>query len=300
MTLQTKILALDVGGTAIKSALFDENGRILHSMEIPSEAKQGGTRLMQNVINVIDGYEGYSAIGVSVTGQVDPATGSIIFANDNVPNFTGTNVAGILRNHANVPVVVENDVNAAALGEACFGAGRDIADFLCLTYGTGIGGAIVIDGHIYRGANGVAAEIGHILTHPGGKSCTCGQQGCYEQYASTTALLAKARRIRTDIQDGRDLFEKARVYSELEKVINDWKAEVVYGLVSLVHAFNPSLIILGGGVMCHEGLVKDIQEMLLPRIMATYRGVELTSARMGNFAGIWGVYTLAKHLTEEE
>jgi glucokinase len=294
------ILALDVGGTAIKSALFDQDSRMLRSMETPSEARMGGERLMRNVMGVIGEYEGFSAIGVSVTGQVDAEAGSILFANDNVPNFTGTKVAEIIRNYAGVPVAVENDVNAAALGEAYFGAGRNSPDFLCLTYGTGVGGAIVLDGQIYRGAKGVAAEMGHILTHPDGKLCTCGQRGCYEQYASAAALVASARRIRPDIQDGRALFEKAEGDLELKKVIRDWEAEVVCGLASLVHVFNPSLVVLGGGVMSREEVVADIQEMLLERIMPMFRDVKLSGARMGNHAGIWGAYMLAKRLVEEE
>ena len=137
-----RVLALDIGGTAIKSALLDEGGQVLQEGETPSEGRRGGKRLMERAKAVIDGYTGYDAIGVSTTGQVDAREGRIIFANENVPGYSGMQVARILRTHARVPVVVENDVNAAALGEAHFGAGVGERDFLCLTYGTGVGGAI--------------------------------------------------------------------------------------------------------------------------------------------------------------
>lgn len=294
------ILALDVGGTAIKSALFENDGRISMEKETPSQAKCGGHRLMENVKTVIDGYSGYSALGVSMTGQVDSRSGKIVFANDNVPNFTGTPVADILRAHAHVPVAVENDVNAAALGEAWFGAGRGYPDFLCLTYGTGVGGAIVAGGRIYGGADGVAGEMGHILTHPDGLPCACGQRGCYEQYASMSALLRSAQSAFPQIQNGRELFEKLPEQSELAQIVAAWELEIVYGLVSLVHIFNPSLVVLGGGVMGQKSVLQGIRTLLYPRVMQSYRGVEIAGAQLGNHAGLYGAFTLARQALEEK
>ena len=292
------ILALDVGGTAIKSALFEDDGRISMEKETPSQARSGGPRLMENVKSVIDGYAGYSALGVSTTGQVDSRTGRIVFANDNVPHFTGTPVADILRAHAHVPVAVENDVNAAALGEAGFGAGRGHSDFLCLTYGTGVGGAIVVGGRVYGGADGVAGEMGHILVHPDGLPCACGQRGCYEQYASMSALLRNARAAFPDLKNGRELFERLPDSPELAQIVADWELEIVYGLVSLVHTFNPSLIVLGGGVMSQSAVLQQIRALLEPRIMQSYRGVQIAGAQLGNRAGMYGAFTLAKQALE--
>lgn len=294
------ILALDVGGTAIKSALFENDGRISMEKETPSQAKCGGHRLMENVKTVIDGYSGYSALGVSMTGQVDSRSGKIVFANDNVPNFTGTPVADILRAHAHVPVAMENDVNAAALGEAWFGAGRGYPDFLCLTYGTGVGGAIVAGGRIYGGTDGVAGEMGHILTHPDGLPCACGQRGCYEQYSSMSALLRSAQSSFPQIQNGRELFEKLPEQPELTQIVAAWELEIVYGLVSLVHIFNPSLVVLGGGVMGQKSVLQGIRTLLYPRVMNSYRGVEIAGAQLGNHAGLYGAFTLARQALEEK
>lgn len=294
-----RVLALDIGGTAIKSALLDEGGQVLQEGETPSEGRRGGKRLMERAKAVIDGYAGYDAIGVSTTGQVDAREGRIIFANENVPGYSGMQVARILRTHARVPVVVENDVNAAALGEAHFGAGVGERDFLCLTYGTGVGGAIVIDGRIYGGADGVAGEMGHILTHPEGLPCACGQRGCYEQYASTSALMRRAREVEPSLRNGRALFERFSAREDLQAIVAAWVAEVTYGLISLVHTFNPSLIVLGGGVMRQAVVVQAVRDRLYPRLMQSYRGVRLEGARLGNQAGIFGAFVLARRALEE-
>ena len=294
-----RVLALDIGGTAIKSALLDEGGQVLQEGETPSEGRRGGKRLMERAKAVIDDYTGYDAIGVSTTGQVDAREGRIIFANENVPGYSGMQVARILRTHARVPVVVENDVNAAALGEAHFGAGVGERDFLCLTYGTGVGGAIVIDGRIYGGADGVAGEMGHILTHPEGLPCACGQRGCYEQYASTSALMRRAREVEPSLRNGRALFERFSAREDLQAIVAAWVAEVTYGLISLVHTFNPSLIVLGGGVMRQAVVVQAVRDRLYPRLMQSYRGVRLEGARPGNQAGIFGAFVLARRALEE-
>lgn len=209
-------------------------------------------------------------------------------------------MADILRAHAHVPVAVENDVNAAALGEAWFGAGRGYSDFLCLTYGTGVGGAIVVGGRIYGGADGVAGEMGHILTHPDGLPCACGQRGCYEQYASMSALLHSAQRSFSQIHNGRELFEKLPEQPELAQIVAAWEMEIVYGLVSLVHIFNPSLVVLGGGVMSQNSVLQEIRTLLYPRVMQSYRGVEIAGAQMGNHAGLYGAFTLARQALEEK
>ena len=206
----------------------------------------------------------------------------------------------LLRAHAHVPVAVENDVNAAALGEAWFGAGRGYPDFLCLTYGTGVGGAIVAGGRIYGGADGVAGEMGHILTHPDGLPCACGQRGCYEQYASMSALLRSAQSSFPQIHNGRELFEKLPEQPELAQIVAAWELELVYGLVSLVHIFNPSLVVLGGGVMGQKSVLQGIRTLLYPRVMNSYRGVEIAGAQLGNHAGLYGAFTLARQALEEK
>ena len=287
------ILALDLGATALKSALFTEDGQVVRQGECPSRGRFGGEALLAAAFEVIEGYEGYRRIAVSTTGQVEPETGRIAFANENVPRYTGMRVREILEQRYSVPVRVLNDVNAAAMGEGFYGAAQGAEDFLCLTYGTGVGGAIVIGGRVYGGSRGLASEAGHLLTHPDGLPCACGQRGCYEQYASVTALLRGARRVAPDIEDGRALFKRLAGDPALKAVVDGWLREVGHGLVSLIHALNPSRVLVGGGVFDQPGLAAQLEAAVLPRLMESYRQVAIRPAALGNMAGLYGALRAA-------
>lgn len=290
-----RVLALDIGGTSIKSALFDAGDCIVRCAEAPSSGRLGAGALMAAVCRTISGYaDNYDAIGVSTTGQVDSKAGRIVFANDNVPNYTGFPIREFLHERFAVPVVVENDVNAAALGEAFFGAARSENSFLCLTLGTGVGGAIVMDRKIYSGADGVAGEFGHIVAHPGGRPCVCGQRGCYEQYASTGALVRAARALDERYQDGRAIFCDIDRRAELRKIVDLWIAEVAGGLATLTHIFNPRLFVLGGGVAEQPYVLDGLRRELAPRLMPSYRNVHLVGAALGNRAGVYGALHIAR------
>ncbi|MGJ4850049.1 ROK family protein [Bacillota bacterium Meth-B3] len=288
------VLTLDLGGTAIKHALFHEDGRLIARGETASDGRLSADALLMRAHEVIGGYEGFHAIGVSTTGQVDARTGEIVFANENVPGYTGVKLRALLEARYGVPVAVENDVNAAALGEGELGAAKGVPDYLCLTYGTGVGGAIVIDGRLYGGSRGVAGEVGHMIAHPGGRPCACGQSGCYEQYASVTALVRAARAVDRRATDGRTLFELAEDSALLRAVVDDWLGEVALGLATLTHILNPGLIVLGGGVFSRAHLTARLASLLSPRLMASYRGVHLERAQLGNAAALYGALSLAR------
>lgn len=284
-----KVLALDIGGTAIKVAIVSEDGNILESNEYLSEGKKGGPHILEKACEIISTYKGYKGIGISTTGQVDALTGSIVYANENVPNYTGMAIGKIISDKFGVPVAVENDVNAAALGEAYYGAGKSYKDFLCITYGTGIGGSIVINRKIYGGSEGIAGEFGHIITHPEGRLCGCGHKGCYEQYASTTALVKQCMEENPKLTSGRIIFEEFHAGNKVvKKLVNQWIDEITLGLISLVHIFNPRCLILGGGILGQEYILKEINEKLYKRIMDSYSKVEVKSANLGNNAGVLG------------
>lgn len=289
-----KVLALDVGGTAIKTALIS-NGQINRANQFPSEGKLGGPHILHNIMRIIDSYEeDYNVIGISTTGQVDSTKGSIIYANDNVPNYTGTHLSKIITDKYHKPVYVENDVNAAAIGEGYFGAGKKEKDFLCLTYGTGIGGAIVMNKQIYKGNNGVAGEMGHMLTHIAGKECTCGQHGCYEQYASTTALIREAMNYDTNLNNGKLIFSSLENgNSEIKVIVDSWIDEIIYGLINVIHIFNPSCVILGGGIMVQPYILNSIHTRIPGQLMKSFREVKLLTAELGNNAGIYGMAAIA-------
>ncbi|WP_210469818.1 ROK family protein [Sporosarcina sp. 6E9] len=288
------VLAIDIGGTSVKLCMADEKGTVTQFKEIESGASKGGPFLVENLIEVIsENYTGFEAIGISTAGQVNSEEGSIIFANENFPNYTGMNLKEIFGEKFNVPVKIENDVNAASLGEKHFGAGQRFDDFLCLTYGTGIGGAIVINSEVYKGANGSAAEVGHIVAHQGGIKCNCGCFGCYEMYGSTTALVRNALEVNAEYVNGRKIFEGlAKGDEQLEKVLQDWVLEVSYGLVSLTHIFNPPAIIIGGGVMEQERLVELVRTKVKELIIDSFSDVEILKAELGNKAGLLGAASL--------
>jgi glucokinase len=290
-----KILAFDIGGTAIKIGVINEEGQILESRETPTLAKEGGEALINRILNIIGEYKNIDRVGISTAGQVDHIQGKIIFASENLPGWTGMEIKKRIEEAYNIPVVVENDVNAAAIGEAFYGAAVENNTFLCLAYGTGIGGAIVENGKIYRGAFGSAGEFGHTITHVGGKHCTCGGRGCYETYASTSALVNSCiQELSMKEANGRAIFELLEEGNEdVKKILEEWLFEVVMGLVNFVHIFNPSLIVLGGGIMTQPYIIKYIQENIPKYVMPNYSKVHIKSAKLGNNAGILGAAHLA-------
>lgn len=291
MTMK-QTFVLDIGGTSIKYGMISAEGRLFDEGETPTHAEEGGRALLGRVVSLAEQRRGsFEAIGVSTCGQVNRAEGSILYATDNVPGYTGTQIGKTLRETFEVPAAVENDVNAAALGEAKFGAAKDFENFLCITYGTGIGGAIVLNGRLYAGRNGSAGELGHMITHAGGKPCTCGGRGCYEAYASTGALSRMAAEALGGEWNGRSLFEALRAGNDrVRAVVDGWCEEIAVGLASLVHTFEPEAIVLGGGIMREPYVLQLLQERVPQMVMQSFRGVRLVSAALGNHAGLFGAF----------
>ncbi|MEG0615467.1 MAG: ROK family protein [Oscillospiraceae bacterium] len=291
-----KVLALDVGGTAIKSAYFMDSS-MLSSSEIPSEGELGAEALLKNIFATIESYSDYDVIGISTTGQVNNITGKIIYASKNIPDYTGTELMQIVAKRYNKRVVVENDVNAAAIGEGAFGSAIGTKDYICITYGTGIGGAIVMDGKLYTGANGIAGEVGHLITHPNGRDCNCGGKGCYERYASVAALVRDAMEVNPEWSDGRKIFASLSCGDKQAKmVVDNWIDEVIFGLVGLVHTFDPSTIILGGGIMREKYIVDKINSIIKSMLMPSYGKIKILSANLANNAGIYGMLARALNI----
>lgn len=287
-----RVLVFDIGGTSIKHSVCTDN-QLEEVRETPTNAKSGGRHVMNTIIEIIQKESDYDAIGISTAGQVNSDNGSIIYANSNIPGYTGTQIKKELEELFHVPVSVENDVNSAAIGEAIYGAGKEFDDFLCLTYGTGVGGAIIKDKAIYHGSSFSAGEFGGIVIH--GTVKAAGDDyfdGCYERYASTTALVKTAMEYNSALDNGRKIFERLDD-PQVQAILDNWVTEIVLGLTTLTHIFNPSCIILGGGIMEQPCVLEKVNAKFFHSIMPSFSHVKLKTASLGNRAGLLGANYLA-------
>jgi len=286
-----RILALDIGGTNTKAALFVD-GELTCFKEAPSVTETESCKEINAAI-FANTFEGFDAIGVAITGQVDMNKQTVLNQYGVKLTPEGLNIpsAKMIEERTGKPVFLLNDSNAAALGEAVYGAGKGYEQTILLTYGTGVGGGIVMDGKLYGGKRGIAGEVGHMVLHADGDAiCGCGNRGCYECYASTTALVREAKKVCADVKNGRELFELLPKHPELNAVIDAWIHEVVEGICTLVYIFNPPCIVLGGGIMEREEILEKVRKQFVERIMPTFSLVDIIPAKLGNKAGLYGAY----------
>ena len=284
-----------MGGTNLKACLFVD-GAPTEKREAPSEAKQGGAHRLERAAALLASFAPFDALGVSTAGQVDPATGSIRYANDNIPGYTGMDVKGYFEARFGCPAAVVNDVYAAALGEGARGAARGERDYICLTYGTGIGGGIVLNGSLYYGSGASAGVmLGGIVTHRAAVSEADPFAGCYERWASATALVERGKALDPALDSGRAIFARLEE-PEVRAVVDGWLDEVAAGLCTLVHTFNVPCIVLGGGVMEQPYAIRGAVERTQRRMIPGFRGVKLQGAELGNMAGLFGAHSLAENL----
>jgi len=294
-----KILVFDIGGTSIKYGYCIDN-TLEEVHETPTNAKNGGRHIVDTIISLIKEQDGYDGIGISTAGQVNSEKGSIIYANSNIPNYTGMQIREELESLFHVPVAVENDVNSAALGEAIYGAGRQFENFLCLTYGTGVGGAIIQNKNIYHGSSFSAAEFGAVVTHcEERKGKADFYDGCYERYASTTALVKKAMEYDPSLDNGRKIFAQIDDPNVMN-ILDSWVDEIMMGLATLTHIFNPSCIIVGGGIMVQPLVIEKMHQKIDQYIMPSFSHVKILPAELGNSAGLLGANHLAVKLLSEK
>lgn len=288
------ILTFDIGGTNIKYALCNEKFILTDRHTVATEAHKGGQELVNKIISIIESYDNIDRVAVSTAGQVDSENGIVVYSTDNIPYYTGMMVKKLIENKTGIPTYVENDVNAFALGEAEFGAGKGKRDFLCLTYGTGIGGALFLDGKLYKGMGSSAGEFGHMITHSGGKQCTCGGEGCYECYASTRALVESVNKRNNTKLDAFQIFEKENFTKpEIRSVIDKWIDEMIVGLINIIYIFNPPLIILGGGIMNEDYVIDLIDRKIYNMLMENFRDVNIVRSKLGSDAALLGVASKA-------
>jgi glucokinase len=309
-------IGIDVGGTKILGGVVDESGSVLSTARTDTP-RQGGRVLTQAIADIakelLTKHEATS-VGVSAAGFVSSDRKTML-ATPNIADWNGVNLDFELTTLIGLPVIIENDANAAAWGEAKFGAGRNQAHMMMLTVGTGIGGGIVVNGALYRGAFGIAAEFGHIRVVPDGHLCGCGARGCFEQYASGNALLRHAREaINASPEIARNLLSRGdgTVAGLTGSAITDAARDgdpvalaafnttgqwLGAGIASLSVILDPACVVIGGGVIeANEILLKPTREAL-ERTMpfaGKHPYPQIIAAQLGNKAGLVGVADLAR------
>ena len=311
-----KRIGIDVGGTNVKIALVDNNGKIIYSNTVPTYAQMGYEYTLNNIKQAIKDLmketqtttKDIEAIGFDFPGQIDCKNGIVQLA-PNIPGWVNVPIRQIIEDEFGIPTRIDNDVRCAALGELKFGAGKDCENFVCITVGTGIGSGLVINGKLVRGASNAAGEIGHIkLQMENGPICGCGDTGCLEAFASGPSIVAmaheylkggKSTKFREMAQDGEItpyIVAKAAeagdpVAKRIYEIIGHY---IGMGLVSVINLLNPEKIIIGGGVAeSGELLLEPIRKTVKERAMVIAgNSVEIVPAQLGNSAGVIGASLL--------
>ena len=304
-------IGIDIGGMSIKAGVVDENGKILEKRSCVTRAKENYTvivedmyNLCKEVIEVCNLTEtDIEAVGIGCPGTVDSKRGVITFAAN--LNFNNVDIISEFKKHWNVRCEVNNDANCAALGEAKFGEEKNVTDALFVTLGTGIGTGFIIDGKIFEGDCGAGAEGGHICIKMNGEKCSCGERGCWEAYASATALLrqtAKAAKAHPESimnelikENGLNGTVPFEAYKKGDKtatrVIKNYVKYIAAGIVTLVNVFRPKVVMIGGGVSnAGEYFIKMIEEEVAQHVFGgkVNKIPKTVKAVLGNDAGIVG------------
>ncbi|MBM7580128.1 ROK family protein [Jeotgalibacillus terrae] len=291
-------VGVDVGGTNVRAAVVDENGQVLDLIKEPTPAF--APDVLPVLVNLIDHYlkhEKYeiSAAGIGLSGVIDPITGVITGAGDTMPGWLGTEVGKYLKEKLPIPVTIDNDVNVAGLGEFINRKlnGHPVHQFVYLSIGTGLGGAIIHNGRIVSGNNGGAGEIGHSILYPDGLACGCGKMGCAEKYVSGTALNQLAKEISSDCHS----YELLELYqsgdAKAVRLIRQFLRDLGTVMVNIQAYFDPEEIIIGGGLSSAFYLMKaDLKRILLS--LGHQQEVNWSIAADGENIGVIG----AAYLTE--
>lgn len=313
-------IGIDVGGTTAKAGVVDEAGQILYK----SSCKTGIERDFEDIAadmaelcrHIVreSGHEmaEVAAVGVGIPGEQSPKTGLVAFCNN--LGWVDVPLMQRLRDALGLPVYVDNDANVAALAESAFGASKDVSSSILITLGTGVGGGIVRDQRIHTGAHGVGGEIGHMVVVVDGEPCNCGHRGCWEKYASATAIIRMGRALMEEKPDcalarqmGGDAANlNAKAVLDLAKagdadcagIFETYVKYLCVGLANLINIYDPDMLVLGGGV-AHAGdfLLDAVRAALGDYVYCpalSWARVEL--ARMGNDAGIIGAAMLGRNV----
>jgi len=295
-------IGMDLGGTNLRAAAIDKTGILLDKISGSTKFEEGRDAVVSDIVAAISrlrethGAQGLRGIGVGVPGFIRMKEGLITNSN-NLPYLENVPIRDVLTNKLGTRVILENDANAAALGEQWMGAGRGVEDLVLLTLGTGIGGGIVSGGRIIRGSVGMAGEIGHISVVPNGNPCGCGNQGCLEKHASATAVAAMADLMQLgENLTSKDVYDLAKQDSEAgEKARQIWQVvgeSLGMAMASLINTFNFPLYLLSGGMLpAWEFFAPHMMRVAKQRsftFRATSGETRIAQATLGNLAGLYG------------
>jgi glucokinase len=293
-------IGLDLGGTNLRAAAIDHDGRMLGKTSGATNFVEGREAVLSDIVASIQKLRaehdaaGLAGIGIGVPGFIRMKDGFITSSN-NLPYFENFPIRDAIEQHLGSHVILENDANAAALGEKWMGAGRGVDDLVMLTLGTGIGGGIISGGRVLRGFVGMAGELGHMTVVPNGNPCGCGNQGCLEKHASATAIVAMAHLMHLgENLTSKDVFDLAGQQNDVgERARAIWRQMgecLGIALATLVNTFNFPLYVLSGGVLpAWEYFAPPMMETVQRRSY-TFRATkpEIKQAILGNEAGLYG------------
>lgn len=306
---------IDIGGTFVKCGIVAEDGEILVKGKIPTGKDRPYLEIAEDIANFVKKLEKQAgvqtrAVGIGCPGTIDSAKGVIIYSNniawENVP------LGKTLEKLLNKPTYISNDANVATLGESFIGAGKDYASSILITLGTGVGGGIVLDNKLFEGNLSAGAEIGHHVIRKNGRKCTCGRKGCFEAYASATALMSQGRKAMKKDRDsklweacqgnekkldGKLIFDCAQAGDKTaQSVVAEYIDYLAEGIANLANIFRPEAVLIGGGVSAQgDKLVIPTQKLVDERLYGgtSYAPVKVAVATLGNDAGLCGAGKLA-------
>lgn len=310
------LVGVDLGGTKVAAGVVDRTGHLLTKATRDTHAERGAEAVAATIADAVaaalaqikDGDARLLGIGAGVPGLADVDAGVVLFA----PNLGWQDVplAALLRAHRPVPVYLDNDANAAALGEQWVGAGRGVKDMILLTLGTGVGGGLIFDSRIYQGAAGYAGEIGHMAMSQDGPLCGCGRRGCLETYASATAVIREAREAiergeETTIKaladaspkglEARTVFRAAAQGDAVaQRIVDQLVRYLGIAIANLVNLLNPEMVVIGGGVAAAgDQLLMPLRAEVHGRALSgPAHSAAIIGAQLGNDAGIIGASSL--------
>lgn len=306
------VIGVDLGGTKISTAISTIEGNILANVVLPTKAEEGEAavlgRIVQSIDEVIVGsstsIDEIEAIGIGSPGPLD-AKKEIIITTPNLP-FKNYNLVQPLKEKYNIPVYLDNDANAAAIGEYMFGAGKGKNSIVYFTVSTGVGGGAVLDGKVYRGHTSNALEIGHTTVDPNGPRCNCGNLGCLEAMSSGTAIAKKGKEaVSTNVETSLkkhdtvtsyEVFKEAEAGDEVAKdIIDNALTYLGIGVANAIATFDPEMIIIGGGVSKAGDIVFDTVKKVVNKrcFKSMAESCEIVPAGLGSDAGVVGAVALA-------